>query len=164
MVEKPPPVLSNSRVLAYAILNELVAFSGHSSVFVGTATKGLKELGPVPCLAIVEELETGELMLLYCDEEWDQLAVGGRYESVEQAKARAERTYHGVSACWIDPMVTREEALKFRDEVWADHRCSFCGKLPPDINIMIEGNNARICDACIERCHKILEEERGSSQ
>jgi len=41
---------------------------------------------------------------------------------------------------------------------------AFCGKLPPDINIMIEGNNARICDACIERCHKILEEERGPSQ
>jgi hypothetical protein len=164
MAEKPPPVLRNGRVLAYAILNESVKYSGHSSLFVGNIKDGLKELGPVPCLAVTQDLKTGEIALLHCDEDWDLLGTGGRYESVEQAKASAERAYHGVSSCWIDPMVTQEEALKFRDEVWADERCSFCDKIPPDFNMMIKRNNVRICDSCIEEFHKMLQEERGSSR
>lgn len=160
MIEKPPPVLGNARILEYAVLDESVTYSGHSSLFVGNVTEGLKELGPVPCLAIAQDLKTGEIILMHCDQDWDPLGLSGRYASVADAKARAERTYHGVSSCWIDAKITQEEALKYRDEVWAEHKCSFCGKIPPDFDMMIERDNARICDSCVEEFHNILTESR----
>ncbi len=164
MSEKPPPVLGDARVLEYAVLDTSVTYSGHSSLFVGTAGEGLKELRPVPCLAIAQDLKTGEIMLMHCDQDWDVLGLGGRYDSIADAKARAERTYHGASSCWIDAKVTQEEALKFRDETWADQRCSFCDKTPLDgINRMIERNNVRICDSCIAEFQQIVQEEPESS-
>ena len=158
MSEKPPPVLANARVLEYAVLDEWVTYSGHSSLFVGNINEGLKEPGPVACLAIAQDLKTGEIMLLHCDEEWDVLGRGGGYDSTAKAKTSAERAYHGVSSCWMDAKISHEEALKFRDEMWAEQRCSFCDKIPPDFNKMIERNNVRICDLCIAEFQKILAE------
>lgn len=164
MVEKPPPVLGNARVIEYAILDESVTYSGHSSLFVGKPDEGLKELGPVPCLAIAKDLKTGEIALLHCDEEWDLLGFGGGYQSVERAKASAERAYHGISSRWIGAQITEQEALKYRDQVWVEERCSFCDKIPPDFNMMIKRKDVRICDACIEEFHKMLHEPRESEE
>ena len=47
MNEKPPPLLGNGRLLEYAVVDESVTYSGHSWLFVGDPTSGLKELGPV---------------------------------------------------------------------------------------------------------------------
>ena len=80
MNEKPPPLLGNGRLLEYAVVDESVTYSGHSWLFVGDPTSGLKELGPVPCLAITNDLKTGEIALLHCDAEWDprqRLVEGG---------------------------------------------------------------------------------------
>ena len=87
---KPPPVLASARVLEYAILDGSVGFSGKSRVFVES-----RELGRVPRLAIGQVLEAGEVLLLYCDEEWSVLTAAG-YSSPAHAKARAERT---IRAC-----------------------------------------------------------------
>jgi len=162
MIKKPPPLLGDTRVLEYAIIDESVTYSGDSPLFVATVSEGLKELGPVPCLAITQDLKTTEIRLLYCDQEWDLLGLGGRYQSVEQAKARAQRSYHGVSSRWIDAKITEEEASKFRNEVWSDNRCSFCERIPPDADMMIERKGARICDSCIEEFQKMLQEQRAS--
>jgi hypothetical protein len=159
VIENPPPVLGNARVLEYAILDESVKYSGHSTLFVGKPDQGLKELGPVPCLAIAQELKTGEIMLLHCDEKWEVLGLGGNYDSVSQVKAKAERAYHGVSARWIETKISEAEALKYLEELWADERCNFCGKIPTDFNMMIKRDNVRICDSCIEEFHKMLHEE-----
>ena len=159
MAQKPPPMLGNGRVLEYAIV-ESVTYSGNRSLFVGNGNEGLKELGPVPCLAISKNLKTGEIALLHCDQEWDPLGTGGNYKSIQQAKASAERAYHGISSRWIDAKVTEEEALRYREDVWADDRCSFCGKIPPDFDMMIKGHEAGICNSCIEEFHKMLEEHR----
>jgi ClpX C4-type zinc finger protein len=164
MIEKPPPMLGNGRVLEYAVVDDSVKYSGHSSLFVGDASNGLKELGPVPCLAITKDLKTGEIALLHCDEEWDLLGTGGNYASVAQAKAGAERAYLGITARWIDANATEDEALKYRDEVWAEEKCSFCGKIPPDFDMLIKHDSARICDACIEKFHKMVEEHRAEKK
>ena len=37
--------------------------------------------------------------------------------------------------------------------------CSFCGKNKQDTNILIAGNAAHICDACIEQAHDIVQED-----
>jgi ATP-dependent protease Clp ATPase subunit len=48
--------------------------------------------------------------------------------------------------------------------MWAGQRCSFCDKIPPDFNMMIERNNVRICDSCIAEFHKTLQEGRESEK
>ncbi len=37
--------------------------------------------------------------------------------------------------------------------------CSFCGRNKQDTNILIAGNTAHICDACIEQAHDIVKED-----
>ena len=37
--------------------------------------------------------------------------------------------------------------------------CSFCGRNKQDTNILIAGNSAHICDACIEQAHEIVKED-----
>ena len=40
--------------------------------------------------------------------------------------------------------------------------CSFCGRNKQDTNVLIAGNSAHICDACIEQAHDILLQEANS--
>ena len=37
--------------------------------------------------------------------------------------------------------------------------CSFCGNNKQDTNVLIAGNSAHICDACIEKAHEIVKED-----
>ena len=41
--------------------------------------------------------------------------------------------------------------------------CSFCGRNKQDTNILIAGNSAHICDACIEQAHDIVKEDSVSN-
>lgn len=152
----PPPVLGGCRVLEYAILDESVKYSGRSSLFVGGASAGWKEIGPVPCLAIGQELNTGAVMLLHCDRDWDVIARDGNHESFSAARERAERMYQGVSSKWIATNVSEADAETFQDEMWADERCSFCGKTPPECDTMLASDRARICNTCVSKMHTAL--------
>ncbi|MEC9209337.1 MAG: ATP-dependent Clp protease ATP-binding subunit ClpX [Bacteroidota bacterium] len=40
--------------------------------------------------------------------------------------------------------------------------CSFCGRNKQDTNILIAGDSAHICDACIEQAHDIVKEDAAS--
>ena len=42
--------------------------------------------------------------------------------------------------------------------------CSFCAKNKQDTNILIAGNSAHICDACIEQAHNIVKEDNQSKR
>jgi hypothetical protein len=147
---EPPPVLAATRVLEYAVLDDTVRYSGHSSLFVGG-----KELGPVPRLAICQEAETAKVALLHCDDEWQMLGVA-EYASVADAKEKAERIYPGVSKRWIDRKVTEEEAAVYLDREFEEEKCSFCGRLAFDIERMVVQGGARICNICIKEFHARL--------
>jgi hypothetical protein len=149
---KPPPVLDSARVLGYAVLDESVIYSGHSSLFVNG-----KELGPVPCLAICQGSNGDGILLLHCSRDWTVLGVA-EYPSVDEAKNRAERIYPGLSTHWIGLHVTKEEAAHYLDKAFGDQRCSFCGKKPEQIERLIAKNDARICDSCITEFHQMLHE------
>ena len=82
---KPPPVLLSSRVLEYAVLPKSTKFAGANMI---NWLEG-KAIGSVPCLAIVESLRDGELILVYCDRDWSIRAFS-THESVARAKKRAE--------------------------------------------------------------------------
>ena len=38
-------------------------------------------------------------------------------------------------------------------------RCAFCGRTQDQVDKLIAGNGAYICDECVELCAEILEEE-----
>jgi hypothetical protein len=148
----PPPVLDCARVLEYAVLDQSISYSGHSYLFVDG-----KEVGPVPCLAICQNLQDPEILLMHCDREWTVLGIAA-YDSVTTAKDRAAHIYLGVSTHWIETGVTEQEASKHLDELWGDKRCTFCGRRPDEIEQLISGEAARICNICIEEFYRTLHE------
>ncbi len=154
VTKKPPPVMASARVLEYAVLDGSVGFSGKSRVFVEN-----RELGRVPRLAIGEALEAGEVLLLYCDDEWRVLAAAG-YPSPTHAKARAERTYPGVSRLWVDAGISREQALAYVEEESRDFKCSFCGRRPDQVRNLLAQGAARICNLCVAEFTRRLAAER----
>lgn len=152
---KPPPTLDCCRVLAYAIVDDSVRYTGQGMLFVGD-----QEVGPVPRLAICQDGESGRVFLFYCGHDWTTLASSGAI-SPEAAKNTAERMYAGVSALWIDALVTEEEAAKHLDEIWSGWRCNFCGRRPIDFENprFITKNGAWICDSCVRACYEVLQSD-----
>lgn len=149
---KPPPFLDSAHVLVYAVLDESVSYSGHSSLFING-----KELGPVPCLAICQGPNDSGVLLFHCSGDWTVLGAAG-YPSLTEAKDRAERIYPDLSTHWIELHVTKEEAAHYLDKAFDDQKCSFCGKKPEQIERLIAKNDARICDSCITEFHQMLNE------
>jgi hypothetical protein len=145
MIPKPPPVIDHARLLHYAILDQSVGYSGHTSPFVDG-----KELGRVPCLAICSDPRFQKVFLFHCDDQWDVLGCAG-YATVEVAKAGAEHIYPGVSSSWIDSHVTEQEAERFLDELWGDERCSICNKRGHQVEELHGQGSGWICDGCLAR-------------
>ncbi len=157
----PPPVLASARVLFYATVNDSVKFMGRTLLFVDG-----KELGPVPCLAICKQETSNEALLLHCDSEWNTLAGSG-HASPDDAKARAERIYAGLSTRWIDAGVSMEEAAAYKaglskaskdhlEELRSTARCSFCLRKFAEVDDMHvnETENAFICNRCVQEFHR----------
>ena len=146
----PPPVLSCARLLEYAVLDNSVGFAGRTFLF-----RDGKEVGQVPCLALCEnKSETADTVLLFlCDEEWSDLGCSG-FTSIAEARDWTERIYPGVSTRWVQANVSDEEAERYLDELFGDVRCSFCRRRPDQgIETLLEKNNVRICDRCINEFH-----------
>jgi hypothetical protein len=143
----PPPALCSERVLFYAVLDESVGYNaGHRLIFVNG-----KELGKVPYLAICQGKETSKFIAYYCDGDWQPIAISA-FDTVETAKRRAEHIYPGSSAKWVEAHFTEEDVTRYLDEIWADLRCSFCGKRPDqNVESIIEAKDgsARICEKCV---------------
>jgi len=142
---KPPPAIGSDRLLHYAILDASVGYrSGHGLLFV----EG-KEIGKVPCLAICQSRNSNDVVLYYCEADWNSLAVSV-HDSVTGAKRRAERIYPGSSARWVEVNVSEEEVALYLDDLYKDFRCSFCGKRGDLAGQMFGGNDtAQICDECV---------------
>lgn len=151
---EPPPVLAFARVLEYAVLTSSVRYGGHSALFVGG-----KDLGPVPRLAICQPLSETTFTLFHCGDDWDVLGSSG-YASVAEAKARAERIYAGVSACWIDRQVTEADAAEYVERESGHERCRFCGRLPVDVErLVVHERGGPICNTCIEELHAFIHDD-----
>jgi ClpX C4-type zinc finger protein len=148
-----PPVLDGARVLEYAVLDESVSYSGHSSLFIDG-----KELGPVPCLAICQVKNEAGVLLFHCSGEWRVLGAA-EHPTVAEAKDCAESIYRGVSAHWIEVYVPEHEAETHLDEAWQEQRCGACRRRPDEIERLITKNQVRLCDSCIREFYKILNEE-----
>jgi hypothetical protein len=128
-------------------------FSGRTHLYVGGT-----EIGQVLCLAICEEKNTGELLLLHCDSEWTVLGCSA-HSSVADAKHRAERIYPGLSDHWVDVNTLEQVAEAYLDITLS--RCSFCSRRFDNSDEMFanESETAHICNSCIEEFHKALSGE-----
>jgi len=102
-MDRPPRRLDGAQVLAYAIVDASVQFTGKLHLFHGD-----QRVGPVPGLAICRDPRMKELLLLHCDNEWN--VVGGQIwnasdqppvTTIDEVKSRAENYYAGISARWI---------------------------------------------------------------
>ena len=58
------------------------------------------------------------------------------------------------------------EASKLVEKGRGNFSCGFCGKRQFEVEKLIAGPTAYICDECVELCHEIVEEEktRGDAQ
>ena len=136
-----------ARVLAYAVLDESVQWTGHQRLYSGD-----KEVGPVPRLALCQNVRGGtkDILVFHCDDDWEVLGITGG-SSLEAAKASAERAYRGVTAKWIETNVSVQAAEAWINENCEPIACSFCGREADDFTSLIESKTgARICDRCID--------------
>jgi hypothetical protein len=138
----PPPVLDCARVIAYAVLDGAVEFSGRSLSFVDG-----KEVGAVPRLAICEDLASLDTLLFHCAADWSVLGCSA-HNSIAAAKSRAESIYHGVSNRWVDTNVSRAAAEAYLDELFEGQKCGICGKRPYQVESYVQRGAAWICDRC----------------
>ena len=94
-VPAPPPELDGANVLAYAVLDETVTYTGRITSFMDG-----KLIDPVPRLIIAHnQYEPRDYLLFYCNSEWEVLGAGG-YSSLSEAKHSAEVAYAGSCNKW----------------------------------------------------------------
>ena len=93
-MSEPPEELDGARVLAFAVVTELVTPTGGTTHRAGTAV-----LGPAAGLAIARYDGDGPFYLFYCDAGW-RVATDTCHPTSESARAQAEFEYRGVSAHW----------------------------------------------------------------
>ena len=93
--QNPPPVIAGLYVVAFAHADSSVRFEQRHTLNVGG-----KWLGRVPCLALCRSFERAEFMIQYCSKQWNPLGIAADYKSIEEAKERIERSYHGITAKW----------------------------------------------------------------
>lgn len=95
----PPPIIDSAKLLAYAYNNDEVEFTDLIDIFVGKKDN-LTRLGVMPCLAICSDYAApNEILLLFCNADWQSKGAIA-LNSVEKAKAKAERGYRGISKNW----------------------------------------------------------------
>lgn len=152
----PPPVLSMARVLAYAIVDDSIGFSGHQRLYVDG-----KLLGKVPRLALCQPLSKNpitDILVFYCNDEWDVLGVTNA-ESFDAAQREVERYYPGVTHKWIKREITKSEAVEWIKTHHKDTICSFCGRLPFEVETSISHGPAVICNICIDEFYEALHQQ-----
>jgi len=152
MINAPPPVLNFARVLAYAILDESVQWTGRQTLFYGG-----REVGPVPCLALCQNTwgNHKDILLFHCNVDWEVLGTSSA-PSLDEARASAENAYRGVDTKWIMLNTSEEEAREWIRRDCKNMLCSFCERIPPEIEQLIRGKSAGICNYCAGEIPRLM--------
>ena len=153
----PPPVVDMARVIAYAILDESVEWTGRQTLFVDG-----KELGSVPRLILCQNIggDLKDILLFHCNEAWECLGTSGT-DTLTNAKAQAEQAYRGITSKWIEMNVSRVEARAWIEKKYPDSICSFCDRLPTEYEQLVSGKSVAICNICIEEMHAAINQPQG---
>ena len=115
----------------------------------------------MPRLALCQNVSGSlrDILVFHCNNEWDVLGVTGG-ETMDDAKASAERAYRGVTQKWIDTGVTEEGAIAWMRDNVKDMSCSFCDRAPGDFEKLIENKTGtvRVCNYCIDEHYESIHE------
>lgn len=152
-MHKPPVALFYpSYVVEYAVIDSTVTFMDRKTLNVGG-----EWLGAVPKLAICKNTETSEFHLSHCGDDWEDLCAVESRRTLDEIKEVAEKHYKGIRSKWLATGYSGEDAANFFEEEGI--RCSFCGESHFDGNItsMVTGENANICNMCIESFSRDME-------
>jgi hypothetical protein len=158
-IEPPPPVIGNARVIAYAIVDESVTWTGRQALY-----RDGKEVGPVPCIALMQDME-GKIMdtiILHCDSEWEVVAVSGA-KTFEDAKARVERAYNGINQRWRDGGASLDKAKEWVAENYEYLVCLFCGRSAAEMTSFVTKGAGSICGTCIDELHSFVHDDDSGS-
>jgi hypothetical protein len=151
----PPLVLAMARVLAYAIVDTSVSFTGRQRLFVDG-----KLLGKVPKIALCQSMDdsptAANVLIFYCNDAWDILGIVGA-ETLGVAQAEVERCYSGISKKWILMQTTEIEAREWIRTNSHDVKCAFCGRFPSEV--FMSHNSIVICKACIDEFHDAIHDD-----
>ena len=152
MPSAPPPALDSARVIAYAIVDDSVKWTGRQKLF-----HDGKEIGPVPCLALCQNVwgDWKVIHVFHCDEDWEVLASGGG-ETIEEAQASTEAAYRGISAKWIFLNTPEEEAREWIRKESEDMLCSFCDRIPAEMEQLVRGKSGAICNYCVAEVRAMM--------
>lgn len=144
--DAPPPAIGSDRVIAYAIVDKTVHFTGEQRLFVGD-----KLLGRVPRIAICKSLrkDLKDYLILFCSKSWQALGVAGA-KSLPLAKREVERYYAGISDKWVTVNTSERMAKRWLTEKYPEDVCSFCGQLSYEVEAMFPAPSAVICSTCVE--------------
>ena len=154
----PPPVIDMARVIAYAIIDSSVEWTGRQRLYSGD-----RLVGAMPRLVLCQDISgpLADILLFHCNEKWEVQGVSGT-PTLEGTKEMAERAYRGVSAKWIHMDTAPEQAERWIREHHADMICSFCGKLPAGDDRLIQGRGAKICSSCVRSFRERLAGQSGA--
>ena len=156
-MDKPPVTLFYpSYVVEYAVVDSTVTFMDKKTLNVGG-----EWLGEVPNLAICKNLVTSEFHLSHCSSKWEDLCSVETADTLEKIKKIAEKHYRGINRKWIPTTYSESDANKIFEEEKEKMKCSFCGKTHYDgvFTGLIKGENANICNVCVESFAKEFEDE-----
>ncbi|HEY7161083.1 MAG TPA: hypothetical protein VH815_07475 [Acidobacteriota bacterium] len=155
----PPAVINGARVLFYSFMPRTVGYSRKSVILIGG-----EEIGRVPRLVIAEPLREKGFRVFHCKRNWNLFSMDLLYNSIKDAKKRAELMYPGVTSTWIKTNISKRRARAIEREMWRGYECSFCGKLPLDFGLSIHGKKAVICNICVtETYHDFLQLQQEES-
>jgi hypothetical protein len=153
----PPPVLAGLYVVAYANADHDVVFEQRQTLNVDG-----QWLGRMPSLAICQDFNSGEYSIQHCTEDWELTGVAGGYGSMEEAKVRIERSYHGISNKLMLANTSIKEARAIYEAELLARACSFCGRTPLQYTTVI-GDSVRICGQCVDEFYAAIHDDESSS-
>lgn len=156
-MNRPPPALDCAHVVEYAITDKTVMFEQRHTLNVGG-----EWLGEVPNLAICQDFEKTEFLIFHCNPEWEILGVAAGYRSVQEAKDKIERSYHGITSKWVASEYSRDEAIKYVENQLKAKSCSFCGRTPLQFQA-VAGDAVRICNLCVDSFYEAMHDSRNET-
>jgi len=152
-----PPVICGARVIEYAVVDDTVNYTGREHLYVGG-----KELGPVPCLAICQNLDDDFMYLAHCDKHWNVLGASGsgtEPETLANLKESAEKAYRGISNKWQPLSISKEDAIRFEALLDEGRVCGFCNQIFDDDEKLFHGAYGAICHNCVANLRDELSEK-----
>ncbi len=117
-------------------------------------------MGRVPRLAICADNKSPDVLLFHCDNKWRVLGCAG-YGSVFEAKTKGKRIYPGLEKHWVRAKISERMFQAYLDELFGEHRCSFCNKRADQVDHLFQKRRVRICDCCVAEFHDARQGFRG---